>query len=549
MRRIKLSILGLVVSSISLLFLFSSCDKNNTPVKVASISLDKNEISLKINETLTLNAKVLPVEAKNEIFTWSSSNPLIASVHKTSGLVTAVSVGTATISVTTSDGSHTANCNVTVTSPFVAVTSITIQPKTIEIEEGATSQLTSTINPENATNKEYKYSSDNISVATVDETSGLVTAIHEGSATITVTITGGGYTDICNVVVTAKEKLTVAEIKYFSDLATVYSHIDEYWKGYSSFMATKQIFIVTSENQGVLINPVDDFKSTSRLISHSIKGFENVRLYRNDEVLALAKKEFETRNVFSFAVFGGQSTYLYKLNDFSKSEFFYFLYKNRNGYYDVSIFFHELFHEFQLADNNVFFFSTQDFDDYPVTEQTLPYQLLLFKVMRDAYLQKDMVSQTKYLKYYLSLNNKLESIDPTDKKLIRNHGFFQEKAEGIPRYIEVFATLNVLNNNTIEDPTHGYENYLNTATKKLEVRNVFEWRIFYHVGAGVMYLLKGLEYPNIEQAILSKNTFYDIGKSFLNLTEEDMVAILDEVKVQYDWTAIQTEAAHFLSLP
>lgn len=86
----------------------------------------------------------------------------------------------------------------------VSVTSIAINKQNIKLSQiGATEQLTATITPTDATNKSVTWTSSNPSVATVDET-GLVTALANGTATITVKTVDGGYTANCMVTVDIK---------------------------------------------------------------------------------------------------------------------------------------------------------------------------------------------------------------------------------------------------------------------------------------------------------------------------------------------------------
>lgn len=81
-------------------------------IHVTSVSLDKTSLELTEGGTGTLIATVEPNNATNKNVTWSTSNASIATVNN--GEVTAVSAGTATITVTTADGNHTATCTVTV---------------------------------------------------------------------------------------------------------------------------------------------------------------------------------------------------------------------------------------------------------------------------------------------------------------------------------------------------------------------------------------------------------------------------------------------------
>lgn len=90
---------------------------------------------------------------------------------------------------------------VTYTAETVHPTGVSVSPSTASVEAGSTVQLTETVAPSNATDKSVSWSSSNTAVATVDS-SGLVTGVSAGSATITATTTDGGYTATCAVTVT-----------------------------------------------------------------------------------------------------------------------------------------------------------------------------------------------------------------------------------------------------------------------------------------------------------------------------------------------------------
>ena len=62
----------------------------------------------------SLSATLSPADATNKNVTWSSSNESVIKVDS-SGSITIVGVGNATITVTTEDGGHKANCSITVT--------------------------------------------------------------------------------------------------------------------------------------------------------------------------------------------------------------------------------------------------------------------------------------------------------------------------------------------------------------------------------------------------------------------------------------------------
>jgi hypothetical protein len=82
----------------------------------------------------------------------------------------------------------------------VAVTGVSVSPTTATINAGATQQLTATIAPSNATNQSVTWSSSNTGVATVSS-SGLVSGVAAGTATVTVTTADGGKTATSTITV------------------------------------------------------------------------------------------------------------------------------------------------------------------------------------------------------------------------------------------------------------------------------------------------------------------------------------------------------------
>ncbi|MFS4493972.1 PQQ-dependent sugar dehydrogenase [Maribacter sp. 2308TA10-17] len=82
-------------------------------VNVTGVTLDSNTLTLQEGETGTLIATIAPSDATDPSVTWSSSDATIATVN-TSGLVTGIASGTATITVTTNDGNFTAAATIEV---------------------------------------------------------------------------------------------------------------------------------------------------------------------------------------------------------------------------------------------------------------------------------------------------------------------------------------------------------------------------------------------------------------------------------------------------
>lgn len=90
------------------------------------------------------------------------------------------------------------NGSITLKAKTVAVTSVTVSPKTLNLEVGQTRTLTATVTPDNATDKTVTWTSSNDKVATVVD--GTVAAVGEGTATITATA-ANGKKDTCKVTV------------------------------------------------------------------------------------------------------------------------------------------------------------------------------------------------------------------------------------------------------------------------------------------------------------------------------------------------------------
>lgn len=189
---------------------------------VTGVTLSEESTELAVDATHTLTATVAPEEITDPEVSWSSSDESVATVD-TEGVVTGVTEGTATITVTTADGGHTAQAEVTVTAgaedgsddasdgndDAVAVTGVTLSAETLEVTVDATGTLTATVAPEDADDGSVSWSTSDETIATVDG-QGVVTGVAAGTATITVTTTDGEFTAAAEV--TVSEPVTVNSI-------------------------------------------------------------------------------------------------------------------------------------------------------------------------------------------------------------------------------------------------------------------------------------------------------------------------------------------------
>src|SRR2546427_51702 len=167
-------------------------------VPVASVTVSPATAVVLVGATVQLTT-TLKDAAGNVLsgrsVTWASGTPAVATVSST-GLVTGVAAGAATITATSEGQSGTA----AVTVSSVPVASVTVSPATANVFVGATTQLSAT--PKDAagnvlTGRGVAWTSSNTAIATVSA-AGLVTGVAAGSATITATSgresgTAGGH--------------------------------------------------------------------------------------------------------------------------------------------------------------------------------------------------------------------------------------------------------------------------------------------------------------------------------------------------------------------
>jgi hypothetical protein len=190
----------------------ASCDDDTrepVPIEATGVTLNVQSLTLAVGQIETLTATVMPGNAANKILTWTSSLPAIATVN--AGVITAVAVGSTTVTVATANG-KSATCIVTVVVP---AESVNVEPATLELLVEAKHTLAATVLPDNANNQTLTWTSSAPEIATVVD--GEVTAVAVGSATVTVA-TDNGKSATCEVRV-AHIKLTL--LQYESATVTV----------------------------------------------------------------------------------------------------------------------------------------------------------------------------------------------------------------------------------------------------------------------------------------------------------------------------------------
>ena len=198
-------------------------------IEVLQVSLDEDAISLEEEEVYTLTATITPENATNRMLTWTSSNPNVATINN-NGQVTAISEGTAVITVTTANG-LTDDCTVTVTTPEIPVTGIELSVTNRTIGVGDNFKINATIIPSNAQNKLIMWSSDDDNIAVVDD-EGYVTGVNPGTTRIIAQTSVSGVRGVCTVTVSDdtvevlgvsldKEAISLEEYEIYTLTATI----------------------------------------------------------------------------------------------------------------------------------------------------------------------------------------------------------------------------------------------------------------------------------------------------------------------------------------
>jgi uncharacterized protein YjdB len=181
------------------------------PPVVTTVTVTPPSASIAVGTTTTLQATVKDQSGNpmsGQTVTWSTSNPGAATVNS-SGVVSGVAAGSATITATSSGKSGTSAITVTAVAPVV--TSVTVAPPSASIVAGTTTALQATVKDQNGnpmTGQTITWTTNNAAAATVNS-SGVVSGVAAGSATITATSSGKSGTSAITVTAVAPVVTTV----------------------------------------------------------------------------------------------------------------------------------------------------------------------------------------------------------------------------------------------------------------------------------------------------------------------------------------------------
>ena len=160
-----------------------------------------NNTDCSLGYTKQLEPTFNPTDSDMTAVTWTSSDTNVATVNA-NGLVYGNSVGTATITASlVNEYGRTISGSCEVNVHTVSATGVAIYAANTELYLGQTTQLHQIFTPSDTTNQNVTWSSNNSSVASVDATTGVVTANRAGTAVITVTSADGGFTNTVTITV------------------------------------------------------------------------------------------------------------------------------------------------------------------------------------------------------------------------------------------------------------------------------------------------------------------------------------------------------------
>ncbi len=267
-----------------------------------AIELLDDTVTLYLGGEYQLNVQFTPSNAKNKEVAWSCEPSNVITISD-SGVITAIGLGTATVTAKAKVGGATDTCT-------VKVEELALTESNVTMVAGQTHQLRIALLPGPAGNQEITFSSDNPSVATVDPVSGLVTAIKAGTATITAR-TNEGVTASCTFTINQNpdpfHPTNVKFIRYTKITTSSTSHL-------LSVVATSSysydIFIVTNEINGATKAYVisDELKNELKRLEEGYHNHLIPALHCSlEEGAAHAAKE-ETDQLVSDGFITGDST-------------------------------------------------------------------------------------------------------------------------------------------------------------------------------------------------------------------------------------------------
>ena len=188
---------ALLAASLGALSVLAACgdDVTVSPPPAVLLSISPPSQTLNIGESATFSVQISGGNPASPatLTSCTSSNTTVASATVQNGAcrVTAVSAGNATVTATS--GTASASASVTVNAAAAAISNLQLSPTTANVAVGQSVTVVPNVARASAgVTTTFAYATSNAAVATVNATTGVITAVAPGIATITVTATGTG---------------------------------------------------------------------------------------------------------------------------------------------------------------------------------------------------------------------------------------------------------------------------------------------------------------------------------------------------------------------
>ena len=249
-------------------------------VAVSSITIDGEQtLTLKVNETATLVATVLPDNATDKTIEWTSFDNDVVEVAR--GRLLAHKAGDAVITATAKDGQG-AKATVTV--------KVIVEAESVEVSGAkhvainGTVTLAATVAPENATDKTVTWTTDNDKIATVDK-NGVLTGVAEGKVVVTATTANGK---------TANISVYVTKVAIDGTQDEVYNTVDAFATNGEDIVTVKDVVLFGDKGLYMFADITDKFVGKNSHMECVLtfgdtvadgKTFQ-VRLYANGSIRA-----------------------------------------------------------------------------------------------------------------------------------------------------------------------------------------------------------------------------------------------------------------------
>ena len=270
-------------------------------------SLTATPMVMKKGESRTISLVKTPSDATDAL-EYKSNNLKVAKIDS-KGKVTAVGIGSTTITIKTKNGLLTTECGVTVK---VEITRISLNVTKKSLNRFSTFQLRATIKPSNATNKEITWSSSKTNVATVDS-NGKVTAVNSGTATIRAKTEDGLYAVPCVItvvpdkappkIISVTPKKNQKNVSLTQNILVKFNEpVNLLWHNGIQLSDSKGNLVETElglENNELTIHPIEDLKPgekyTLNILKDSVEdlsqyGFKsNYKSYFSTRILPAVK--------------------------------------------------------------------------------------------------------------------------------------------------------------------------------------------------------------------------------------------------------------------